>query len=161
MRKFYKLLVLMVIVAVSLSIFLFNVFANEPDIQPSELKNNMGIDIEVNNTKPNITREQAIETAKLAFGITNAKTVTAQTNIMTWQGFTDFSEQALSKNSVLKEKGYLDKSPVWIVSFRGLRITRSGGPNLTDEQRQSSFHQEENAVIDATTGEPLFIFTYR
>jgi hypothetical protein len=36
-----------------------------------------------------------------------------------------------------------------------------GGPATTDEDRLRTAHHEENVVIDASTGVPLFSFSYR
>jgi len=134
----------------------------QPNLKADELKQKMDIDIADLQDTPKITEEQAIEAAKNAFpDLAISTNIKVQKNIMTYKGTTLFSDAELSKNPPLKEKGYIDNMPVWIVSFKGLKIFRAGISTTTDELRRKSMHEEENVVVDAETGEALYSFTYR
>lgn len=138
-------------------------YANKKDsIQSADLEKYLNASIEKSSGTPRITRDEAINIARKDFlDVKDSTKIKAQYNLMTYKDFTAFSEEELTKNPKLKAIGHLQKAPVWIVSFKGLNITRSGGVNITDEQKKQTAHTEENVVIDAETGEPLFSFSFR
>jgi hypothetical protein len=67
--------------------------------------------------------------------------ISAQLNLMTYNNVKD--------------------SPVWVVSFRGLKIHSSSLWSEDGKPMPVSYHTEDNAVIDAITGKSLFAFTFR
>lgn len=66
-----------------------------------------------------------------------------------------FSEAALEKNPKLKAKGYMDKLPVYIISFK---TEASYGFGLDSPKRKP--FTEGHVVIDALSGEVLMSFSY-
>lgn len=164
-KKGLFVLMLALFLSISTASIIYANNEKQPNISANELKDKMDIDIaEVNDTAKSvkITKDQAIDIAKEFFPENaESKNIKAQLNAMTNKGFKMFSPTALEKNPTLKEKGYLDNAPVWIVSCKGLTIHRSGGTMLDSEQKKANPHTEENVVIDAITGEPLYTFSFR
>lgn len=66
-----------------------------------------------------------------------------------------FSETALEKNPRLKEKGYMDKIPAYIVSFKTEEFYGFG----LDTGNRKPF-TEYHVIIDAVSGEVLMSFAY-
>lgn len=141
----------------------YNALAEEqPNILADDIKTKMNIDITDNKDTPVISKEVAIENAKKAFPeLASVNNIKTQLNKMTYKGLTLFSEEAIKKNPRLKTNGYLENDPVWIVSFKGLKIRPSGPAGTPDVDKEKRVHQEENVVVDALTGETLFSFTFR
>lgn len=68
-----------------------------------------------------------------------------------------FSDAAKEKNPTLKQDGYLNETPVYIVTFKG--ITKKGHDTIGG--KEPTIFKEHNVVVDAMSGEVLFSFDYR
>ncbi|AIQ11906.1 PepSY domain-containing protein [Paenibacillus durus] len=85
-----------------------------------------------------------------------AKDVSSELQLLTYPYLNAFSESALSKNPKLKAEGFLNQTPVYIVTFKG--INGVGHAAVGDKVPT---YNEYNVVIDAVSGEVLFSFTYQ
>lgn len=105
-----------------------------------------------------ITKKQAISLAHKSAPsfASEAKEVVIEYQLMTYPYLTAFSEQALSKNVQLRREGYLNKTPVYIVYFKGIQ-----GTGHAAKGQKVPTYNEFNVVIDAGNGETLFSFTYQ
>ncbi len=65
-----------------------------------------------------------------------------------------FSEESLEKDPALKQKGHMDKLPVYIVSFK----TPPYHP--APDSKEDPIIDEVHIVIDALSGLPLMSFSY-
>lgn len=77
-----------------------------------------------------------------------------------------FSPEALEKNPVLDSKKRIDHLPVYIISCeRLIPVSSSIGakpPETQDSSVPAGFRKgESNVVVDATSGVPLLMFSYR
>lgn len=120
---------------------------------------NSGVTLKKITVVPSITEEIAIKKASdyAAGYAAEAKSINAEYHALTNKNFTLFSEKAKEKNGKLKKDGYLNDTPVYIVTFKGITKKAHGSrlhPNPPD------FH-EYNLVIDANSGEVLYGFSYR
>lgn len=114
---------------------------------------NMVVTDNKNNNK--INKDDALKIAEEASNVLSkeAENVTVSHYLMTYDGLTPdaLSQKAKELNPKLsKEKG-MDKLPVWIVTYDGLNLPAKGKGNAV--------MKEQNYVIDAETGEILFIFS--
>lgn len=138
-------------------------FVDLPLLSDKDMKDKQDAETTDYNGPTTISKEQAIAIATDG-GKVQCKAIHAQKKLLTNKSYQMFSSEELKKNSKLKEKGYLDKDPVWIVSFEGLTI-QSSQPFIPNEEPQemppSRAHTEQNTVIDAMTGEVLYIFSFR
>ncbi len=112
------------------------------------------VDTDVNTT---ICREDAIKIVKDQFPLLSeqAKNIKAQKVMLTQPGCGPLSNESVSKNNSLKEKGYIDNIPVWIV------VLKDGNYNMpsngTGDNKKSADMQ---IIIDANSGEVLNAFFY-
>lgn len=107
-----------------------------------------------------ITSDTAIQNASDTFPgwAHDAKEINAEYQLITNHSFRGFSQEALDHNPHLKQLGYMDKLPVYIVTFKGMSYyahvpAKSNGV--------VPVHHEYNVIVDATSGEPLMGFSYR
>ena len=136
---------------------------SDPDVQDIvKLKSEMGIDLENVSPIKGISKEEAIAAANNEVGsIKNKATKVVVTfHRMTYKNFTLFSEDVLNANPELKAKGHMDMLPVWIVSYKGLKLQPKGGlfQNTSIKPRPNT---EFNVVVDAYSGKPLVSYEYR
>lgn len=105
-----------------------------------------------------ISTEKAIEIASnYAVGFAKeAKSIVAEYQLITNTSLNLFSEAAKEKNPKLKNDGYLNVTPVYIVSFKGVN-----GRGRAAHGKQAATYTELNVVVDANSGELLFSFNYR
>ncbi|MGN7457090.1 hypothetical protein ACTHPH_19945 [Paenibacillus pasadenensis] len=90
----------------------------------------------------------------------SADSVGCALRLMTSRDFRSFSPEALAANPHLREAGQLSRTPVYIVTFRGVRAPSGiqGPPGGTGGGGSLS---EANVVVDAFTGVPLLSYSYR
>ena len=112
---------------------------NSQSINLINIKNRMGIELEKYTEDTKINNNQAIEIAKQSFKIEN---------------------QQIQKYLITYSEKKLTKVPVWIVTYKTEKITRSGGTGITDTERMNSSHNFKNIVIDANSGKILFNFDF-
>ncbi|MGM0884023.1 MAG: PepSY domain-containing protein [Bacillota bacterium] len=124
----------------------------------SKRLNDLNIKLEKPMAKVIYSKEKAIEIA-----IANAngyasesKSIEAELQLITLPSFTSFSEKAKEKNLKLKSEGYLNATPVYIVSFKGVH-----GKGHAAHGGETPTFTELNVVVDANTGEVLLSFNYR
>lgn len=105
-----------------------------------------------------ITKEQAISLAHTSAPkfASEAPEVIIEYQLLTYPYLTAFSEQALNKNANLRADGYLNNTPVYIVTFKGIH-----GTGHAARGQKVPTYKEFNVVIDASSGETLFSFTYK
>lgn len=134
--------------------------SDEPIQDKFKLKKEMKIELAEPSGGPTITKEQALETANKMVGplAGQAKKIHVKHYLMTDPTWTMFSPEQLDANPKLKEKGYMDKVPVWIVSYEGLNLPPHTG---SEGEGKVKGNTEFNIVIDATSGKPLIDFKYR
>lgn len=134
-----------------------NVASEEQD--KVKLKKEMRIDLLDSTDTPKISKEEAIAAANQEAGVIKdeATKIVATYHLMTYQDFTMFSEEVLNANPKLREKGYIDKLPVWIVSYKGLQLPAKGGffPHAKAKPKNNT---EFNVVVDAASGKPLISY---
>lgn len=157
MRKKLIISCILLIVAVSVGVF---VYAQNSQVRTGLDLNKLSkvnITLDMPTATAKINPSEAIATAKKAFPqFTNgAKEVNVEYQLVTNQEFKLFSAQALEKNPTLNAKGYMDKLPVYIITFKGLEYKGFGCEPGCPEP--PPFH-ESNIIIDAMTGEPLMSF---
>lgn len=107
-----------------------------------------------------VSKDLALENAKKIFPAwaNDATQTKIEFHLVTNKTFKGFSKEALSKNSVLKTKGFMDKIPAYVISYVGMSYTA----NIpADFKGEVPIHHEYNVIVDATTGEPLMGFSYR
>lgn len=117
----------------------------------------LGVNLFAPDTQPKISENQAIAIAK---GVARsqadtAKSVVAEYWNVTNGSFKGFSPQALTKNPKLKDN-VNNAVPTWIISFEGLTIHKRG-----PDSSQSAPHTELVVFVDASSGEPLGVLSYR
>lgn len=106
------------------------------------------------DSKYKVSKDMAIKIANDISGLAKkAKSIHAQFAIMTNADILEavIPQATIDNNPKIKEKGYLYRVPVWIISYEGLCICRRGDNKLT----------ETNKVIDATTGDQIYDYNYR
>ncbi len=97
-----------------------------------------------------ITPDEAAKSAIKEFPELSGKPINSNELVsFTFGGYNLFSEEALKNNSELKAKGYLENTPVYIVEFGDLYITRSGSPSITNEEREKTALTKQFVVVDA------------
>jgi len=118
------------------------------------------IKLDVPQSIPLIDSNTAIENAKKAFPdwAADAKQVKAEYHLVSNDTFECFSDAALNKNADLKTKKHMDKTPAYIVSFRGMTYY---GHVPNGFKGNIPVHHEYNVIVDATSGEPLMGFSDR
>jgi len=107
-----------------------------------------------------IDQEVALENAKSAFKewSNDSTNTTIEYQIMTNESFNGFSPEALEKNPKLGKSHKIENLPVYIISFKGMSYTAS---TPIGYKGTPFIHHEYNVVVDATTGVPLFGYSYR
>lgn len=111
------------------------------------------------SAKPAISDSKAIEIASLfAPGMAStAKSIIAEYQLMTNKGAKLLPDAAVQKNAQLKKDGFLNDTPVYIVTFKG--ISKKGHDGM--EGKQPTTFTESNVIVDATTGEVIASYYYR
>lgn len=119
-----------------------------------------GMSIDTPAAPGKIKEQEALESAKQHFPgwARDAKEVKVEYHLMTNKRYQGFSQEALEKNANLKAKKHMDKTPVYIVSFKGMEY-EVGAP--IKYKGEKIIHHEYNVVVDATTGVPLMGFSHR
>lgn len=103
-----------------------------------------------------ISEDDALKAASTYFPLAaSAKSIKIEYQQLTAPDINSFSENALNKNGKLKEEG-LNGIPVYIITFKGVAFPSAGG----GKGNHVTF-TENNVVVDATTGEVLFSFSYK
>ncbi|MDR1101432.1 MAG: hypothetical protein LBL34_03650 [Clostridiales bacterium] len=106
-----------------------------------------------------ITKERAINAVMADFPeLADKQLVSVDVKAMTFGGYSMFTEEALNKNPELKERGYLENTPVYIVEFDGVQISRSGGTFVSDEKREADVLTKQFVIVDAKTGVTLLTY---
>ncbi|QJC50595.1 hypothetical protein HGI30_02625 [Paenibacillus albicereus] len=92
----------------------------------------------------------------------SADSVSSALRLMTSRDFRSFSPEALAANPQLREAGRLSRTPVYIVTFRGVQapVGIQGPPGGGPDGSGGSL-REANVVVDAFTGVPLLSYSYR
>ncbi|HEX9063020.1 MAG TPA: hypothetical protein VF941_22840 [Clostridia bacterium] len=164
-KKMLTLVLIFIFVGTIGNVYNMAVSIEAPNLDADTVKKEMGMNIAKCDIVPAISREQAVEAAKKAFpDLASSQNIKTQLNTITYNGFTAFSAEALDKNPKIKEKGYLDQIPVWIVSFKGLVLYENSLVNLGDKGNQKIIeksNEEENVVVDAESGVVFYSFTFR
>jgi hypothetical protein len=171
-KKLFFLVVLTIVISISSVVYAKKL--NQPTSGPSvshtehdanSLSKNMGINIDdvLSNQllpTPQLTQDQVIQIAKQMYPnyVNTATSIKAEFHLMSDPNFNFFSKEALDKNPTLKANGHMNKTPVYIVSFDGLKISGNVAFSSTTTK---TYHHEWNVVIDALTGEALTEFSYR
>lgn len=86
--------------------------------------------------------------------------VVTEYQLMPYTDFTAFSQSAKEKNARLRSNGYLNNTPVYTVTFKGLNFQSVGGSFRGGEIEHVTLH-ENNVVIEANSGEILFSYSYQ
>ncbi|KEO82438.1 hypothetical protein [Tumebacillus flagellatus] len=94
---------------------------------------------------------------KYADATSESKQVKIEYQLVTNPDFTAFTTSALEKNPELKAKGYMEKFPVYIVTFKGIH---EEGHVPLNYKGQTPIHTEMSIVVDAQTGEELMGFSH-
>lgn len=107
-----------------------------------------------------ITKEIAIKSAQNAFPewYNDATEISSNYYLISNKNFKSFSTIALNTDSNLKNKGYMDKLPVYIVTFSGMSYNSAVPNGYTGD---TPVHNEYNVVVDANSGEALMGFSYK
>ncbi|MBD3919380.1 hypothetical protein H8B09_11495 [Paenibacillus sp. PR3] len=101
----------------------------------------------------------AIQSASLYFPLSStAKSIKVEYQLLT-APILSFSESAIRNNDKLKVNGLRD-TPVYIVTFQGVRFPAAGG-NVAGSDSERVIFTENNVVVDATSGEVLFSFSHQ
>lgn len=118
-----------------------------------------GMELKKPTVQPSISDVKAIELAsQYAPGAAStAKSITAEYQLFTMKGARMFTEAALEKNANLKKDGFMNDTPVYIVSFEG--ITKKGHDSING--KEPTVLHEYNIIVDANSGEILSGFGYR
>lgn len=141
-----------------------NKISDQPILKPDELKQVAGIEFNENKSaqseaEPKIDKTSAIEAANEVTGYADiASGIHAEYHVISSDTFytEGFSKEAKTANPKLLTSEFVKETPVWIVSFEGLNIHRSGKSG-----NKEYVLTEDNIVVDATTGQVLFGFKYR
>ncbi|MWV43647.1 hypothetical protein GRF59_08360 [Paenibacillus sp. HJL G12] len=141
-----------------------NKISDQPIQSAEDLKRVAGIEFsETQSTQteeePQIDKISAIEAANKITGYADvASSIHAEYHVISSDSFytEGFSKEAKTANPKLVTSELIKDTPVWIVSFEGLNIHRSGKKGNKDYVMT-----EDNIVVDATTGQVLFGFKYR
>lgn len=166
-RYIMLIVILMGSVAYQGSLFTY-VQADQGTINPDEVitkldkgrLNGNGIKLDVPKVKPKVDRKVAEEVARKSFGglINKATDVSVEFHLVTNETFAAFSEVALEKNPELKTRGHMDKTPAYIISYKGVSHPVSVP---SDFEGPTPVLNEINVVVDANTGEVLMAFSNR
>ncbi|RAU92730.1 hypothetical protein [Paenibacillus sp. YN15] len=159
------LLTLFTTVALSIALPITISATNEPSNVESTIKTKQNqvfltqnnIILKTPDTKSKISEEEAINLAlKYCDALKpDPSNIAVEYQLMTYSNFHEFSEAAKSKNQKLKEEGYLNNTPVYIVTLKGLNFPSMGGRAQGSKIQHIILH-EKNVIIDADTGEILF-----
>lgn len=111
--------------------------------------------------QPKIQKDEAV---KLALNYLDAfspndSDITIEYQLMTFI-YGGISEAAFSKNEQIKKDGSLNKTPVYIVTIKGLNFPSMGGRAYGSKVEPMKLH-EKNVVLDANSGEVLFTYSYQ
>jgi hypothetical protein len=112
-----------------------------------------------------ISPDVAINNAKESFpGLASNTNYIIEYQVLTVPGFNAFTPEALEKNPILKSKNKIDHIPVYIISFPNMLIPVFGQTTrkTSDSSVPEGFEKgEENVIVDAISGVPLMVFSYR
>ncbi|SHI12554.1 hypothetical protein [Desulfosporosinus lacus] len=115
-----------------------------------------------------ISPDVAIRNASVTYpGLKGKTDYTVEYQVLTVPKFNAFSQEALEKNPVLNAKKLIDHLPVYIISYENMLIpVHSPIGTKSSETQDSSVPAgyqkgEYNVVVDATSGVPLLVFSYR
>ncbi|MFF1538415.1 hypothetical protein, partial [[Kitasatospora] papulosa] len=109
--------------------------SDQPILNPEDLKRVAGIEfnetesIQPNAEEPKIDQNSAIEAANKVTGYGDiASSIHAEYHVISSDTFytEGFSKEAKAANPKLATSEFVKETPVWIVSFEGLNIHRSG-----------------------------------
>lgn len=107
-----------------------------------------------------ISENDAIKAASEHFPMSSsAKNIKVEYQLLTAPDIQTFPENAIRKNEKLKSNG-LNGTPVYIVIFQGVSFPSAGGA-IKEGKTQHVTFTENNVVVDASSGEVLFSFSYR
>lgn len=154
-----------VIMAVGITIVSVVSASPEPPVQTEQSQtflNQNNISLKKSTTKPNITEKDAIELASRYCDVIapTATSIKVEYHLMTNPGMKGFSEAAKAKNAQLNRDDYLNNTPVYIVTFKGINLKSMGGVPHGSKKQHVIFH-ENNVVVDANSGEILFSYSYK
>lgn len=119
------------------------------------LKETFNMTVEDNNDKDKISKNEALKIAeKFSHNLSSeAKEVKVSHYRMTTSLIAPdgISKKAKELNPKLEKEHGIDKLPVWMITYDGLQLPAKGNGN--------KYMTEQNWVIDAETGEVLFVFS--
>ncbi|MDQ6418900.1 hypothetical protein RB620_05540 [Paenibacillus sp. LHD-117] len=165
------LFVILVLVGVVISTTISaDQFSEDSSPQTSEVKTELnrtwlqkqGMTLDIPAVQAGISEDEAIRLASAYCDVIapKASKVSAEYHLMTYQNWGEFSEAALSKNDQLRKDGYLNKTPIYIVNYKGIKVPSLGG-QIRGGKAEKVIFTEKNVVLDAKSGEILFTFSYK
>lgn len=163
-KSLLRSIIISVITVLALSSLVFAATSENGQVVKTKLDTKaMEVDhikLNVPQTAAVIDSQTAIENAKKAFPdwAADAKEVSVEYHLVTNNTFKLFSDDALNKNSDLKNKKHMDKLPAYIVSFSGMTYYAHVPKDFKGE---IPAHHEYNVIVDAKSGEPLMGFSNR
>lgn len=123
-------------------------------IDYNALYRTFGMTVQASSINPVISLDQIKTIAATLPEYSSTANVHYELVEMSYPGFNNFSPAALTKNPKLKNDGYINNLPVWLISFQGLNV-----PSMN--KITTVYDHETVYVIDASTGEMLLGFNYR
>lgn len=114
-----------------------------------------------------ISSDVALKNARVTYpGLANNENYSIEYQVLTSPKFNLFSVEALEKNPVLKSSDRIDHLPVYIIIYKNMLIPYSTPSGTSPQKQDSSVPEgykkgEYNIVVDATSGVPLMVFSYR
>lgn len=160
-EKIIAIIISVMIIVIGTFVFAEN--SNTVNVPDASYNQNLkpGMQTAEYNGETKISEEKAIEAAKAMFpGLSEKPILSVKKCAFTFGGYTLFSEDSLNANLELKERGYLDNTPVYIVEFGDILAYRvGGGPELKDEERYATAHRQQFVVVDAYSGYALLSYS--
>lgn len=137
---------------------------SEPAItehSPEGLKT-VGIKLKKPQQQPKISEDQAIENASMFQPnlAEKAKKIRAEYQLVTKE-FYALSDAAKEKNPQLKKDGYLNDTPVYIVTFKGVERPTHITTGQSDDDVKKITVDDVSVIVDANSGEVLLGFSYK
>ncbi|SFS99001.1 hypothetical protein [Paenibacillus sp. 453mf] len=107
---------------------------------------------------PKVDKEEAVKIAyaKSPKFAKEASSIRAEYQLFSYPFMDAFTEEALNSNSQLKKDGFMLNTPVYIVTFFGIK-----GTGHAMKGKKAPTYSQFNVVIDANSGKSLLSFTYR
>lgn len=130
----------------------------------------LSIKLEKPSKTASIAPDVAVESAKNAYkDLDKEATEISVEYVAMTNDYGMFSEKALEKNPKLKKDKCLKALPVYIVCFKDIEsIIPFGGVHIVPESgiktksiSEVNVKTEANVVVDAESGETLFLFSYK